>query len=190
MRFDKNKDPAACAAKNASRYAVQGVAIVEQGDRTFLAATDGRCLTMVRAYAEDGDDASSATGRIYPVAAFAAARKAAKRKADASLTLNGAAFVQADGVRTEFARIDGTFPDALGIVPKTPAVGVLRIDAELLARIQKAMGAGAVEIRVHAMEANGCEVDCSVPITVVPLYFAGNGSDDGSRGYLMPVRGD
>ena len=187
MRFDKLKDPAACAAKDTSRYAVQGVAIVENGDRTFLAATDGRCLTLVRAHTEDGDDAS---GAIYPVAAFAAARKAAKRKTEASLALNGAAYVQADGVRTELARIDGTFPDALGIVPKAATVGVLRIDAELLARIQKALGASAVEIRVHAMEANGCEVDCSVPITVVPIQLGSTGEDDGSRGYLMPVRGD
>jgi len=56
MKFDKSKDPAACAAKDATRYAVHGVAIVEKGDATYLAATDGRMLSLVRAYAEDGDD--------------------------------------------------------------------------------------------------------------------------------------
>ena len=81
MKFDKAKDPAACAAKSPTRYAVQGVAVVEKGDATFLAATDGRSLSMVRAYPQDGDDMPSAlgNGRIYPPAAFAAARKACKR---------------------------------------------------------------------------------------------------------------
>lgn len=193
MRFDKLKDPTLLAARVASRYAAQGVAIVEQGERTFLAATDGRCLTLVRAYPEDGDDTSSAVGngRVYPVAAFAAARKAAKRKADASLTLNGAAFVNgADGSHAEFPKLDGAFPDVWAVVPKGEPVGVLRIDAELLARVQKALGASAVEIRVHAMEANGREVDPSLPLTIVPVYIDGAGEEDGSRGFLMPVKGD
>ncbi|HEX5051048.1 MAG TPA: hypothetical protein VFZ65_04690 [Planctomycetota bacterium] len=186
MKFDKRRDPAACAAKDASRYAVTGVAVVTQGDHTFLAATDGKCLTLVRAHSEEGDD----VGGIYPVAAFAAARKAAKRKDDATLALNGAASIEADGVRTEFAKVDGTFPDVWSIVPKAPTVGVLRIDAELLARIQKAMGASAVEIRVHAMAANGCEVDPSLPLTIAPAATKGTVDDDGSRGFLMPIRGD
>ena len=103
MRFDKNKDPGACAAKDTTRYAIHGVAIVEKGDATFLVSTDGRSLSMIRAYPEDGDDMPSilGQGRIYPPAAFAAARKACKRKPDASLTLNGAACVQADGASTE-----------------------------------------------------------------------------------------
>jgi DNA polymerase III sliding clamp (beta) subunit (PCNA family) len=189
MRFDKQKDPAAVATKEGGRYAVNGVAIIKEGDGTFLAATDGRCLTLVRAFEEDGDDSASSGGRIYPAAAFVAARKAAKRKPEAQLTLNGAAFVVADGVRTEFARVDGVFPDVRDIVPKAVAVGILRLDAELLARIQRALGSTAVEIRVHAMAADGREVEPSVPLTIVPVHIGG-GEEDGSRGYLMPVRGD
>ncbi len=189
MRFDKRKDPAAVAAKEGGRYAVNGVAVLKRGDGTFLAATDGRCITLVRAFEEDGDDGASFGGRIYPAAAFGAARKAAKRKPEAQLTLNGAAFVVADGVRTEFARVEGAFPDVHGIVPKGAVVGILRLDAELLARIQRALGATAVEIRVHAMAADGREVEPSVPLTIAPVHLGG-GEEDGSRGYLMPVRGD
>lgn len=191
MKFDKAKDPAACAAKEATRYAVQGVAIVEKGDATFLAATDGRCLSLVRCYPEDGDDmpAILGQGRIYPPAAFAAARKGAKRKADARLTLNGAAWVQTDGASTEYARVDGTFPDALAVVPKGKAVQTLCLNAEYLARMQKALGANGVAIEIHELTPTG-EVDPAFPVTVRPLYMDGPGTEDGSFGILMPIRGD
>ena len=189
MRFDKRKDPAAVASKEGGRYAVNGVAIVRQGECTFLAATDGRCLTLVRAFEQEGDSGASGSG-IYPTTAIVAARKASRRKADAQLTLNGAAFVVADGVRSEFAKVDGAFPDVHGIVPTAAPVGILRLDAELLAKIQRALGANAVEIRVHAMAENGRDVEPSLPLTIAPVYIDGNGEEDGSRGYLMPVQGD
>ncbi|MBL8751417.1 MAG: hypothetical protein JNK78_19835 [Planctomycetes bacterium] len=191
MKFDRHKDPAACAAKESTRYAVQGIAVVEKGDATFLAATDGRSLSMVRAYPEDGDDMPSilGQGRVYPPAAFAAARRACKRKADAALTLNGSACVQADGSTTEFARVDGAFPDVLGIVPKGKAVQTLRVNAELLARLQKAMGANGVAIEIHELDGTG-QVDPTFPLTIRPLYMEGPGTDDGSFGILMPIRGD
>lgn len=192
MKFDKSKDPAACAAKDATRYAIQGVAIIQKGDgATFLAATDGRMLSMVRAYPEDGDDMPSilGNGRIYPPAAFVAARKAAKRKADAELTLNGSAFVQGDGATTEYARVDGTFPDAIEVIPKGEGVQTLRINADCLARLQRALGANGVEIHVHALTPAG-QLDPSMPLTVRPIYTDGPGTDDGSFGILMPIRGD
>lgn len=191
MKFDRHKDPAACAAKEATRYAVHGVAIVQKGDATFLAATDGRSLSMVRAYPEDGDDmpAILGQGRIYSPAAFAAARKACKRKPDATVTLNGSAYVQADGSTTEFARVDGTFPDVFEAIPKAKPVQTLRLNAEFVARLQKAMGANAVAIEVHALDKSG-DIDATMPLTIRPLFMDGPGTEDGSFGILMPIRGD
>lgn len=191
MKFDRHKDPAACAAKEATQYAVQGIAIVQKGDATFLAATDGRSLSMVRAYPEDGDDlpAILGQGRIYSPAAFTAARKACKRKPDATLTLNGSAYVQADGSTTEFARVDGTFPDVLAALPTAKPVQTLHLNAEFLARLQKAMGANGVAIEIHAFDAAG-QVDPCMPLTIRPLYMDGPGTDDGSFGLVMPIRGD
>jgi hypothetical protein len=191
MRFDRAKDPAACAAKESTRYAVQGVAIVENGDATYLAATDGRMLSLVRAYPEAGDDVASAlgNGRVYPTAAFVAAKKAAKRRTDAAVTLNGSAYVQGDGASTEYARVDGAFPDVLGVVPRAPAVQVLRLNAEMLARLQKALGGNAVDIHVHELDAAG-KVDTSFPLTIRPVYLDGPGTEDGSFGVLMPIGGD
>lgn len=191
MKFDRHKDPAACAAKEATRCAVHGVAIVQKGDATFLAATDGRSLSMVRAFPEDGDDmpAILGQGRIYSPAAFAAARKACKRRPDATVTLNGSAYVQADGSTTEFARVDGTFPDVFEAIPKAKPVQTLRLNAEFLARLQKAMGANAVAIEVHALDKDG-DIDATMPLTIRPLYMDGPGTEDGSFGILMPIRGD
>lgn len=190
MKFDRHKDPAACAAKDPTRYAVQGVAIVQKGDATFLAATDGHSLSLVRGYPEDDDDmpAILGQGRIYPPAAFVAARRAGKRKPDATVLLNGSAYVHADGAVTEFARVDGTFPDVLSVLPTTKPVQTLHLNAELLARLQKAMGANGVAIEVHALDTAG-QVDESVPLTIRPLYLDGPGTDDGSFGVLMPIRG-
>ena len=181
MKFDRQKDPAAVAAKESTRYAIQGVAVVERQGGIYLAATDGRALTLVRARPDDGDDMGQMHQRIYPAVAFAAARKAARRQPDASLTLNGAAFVDgADGSHSEFPRVDGTFPDVADILPKGVPATTVCLDAEYLARIQRALGANGVEVRVHG---NG------VPLTIVPLYLNGEGTDDGSIGVLMPIGG-
>jgi hypothetical protein len=174
MRFDKSKDPAALAAKDPSCYATQGVAVVDHGGGTFLAATDGHALTLVRCTMEDGDDARG----VYPSTAFAAARKAARRKPDATVTLNGAAYVDGDGAHTEFAKVGTTFPDTRRIVPTGEPKHVLRLDAAYLARIQKALDADGVEIRDYGD---------GQPLAIVPIYLAG-GIDDGSLGVLMPIK--
>jgi hypothetical protein len=179
MKFDKHKDPAALAAKDPSRYAIQGAAIVERDGGTFVAATDGRALTLIRATLDDTDTPSG----VYPVAAFAAARKAAKRKPEATVGLNGSARVEADGAATEFAKVDGTFPDLQGVVPTGEPERVLRLNAEYLARIQKALGANAVEIRMHDDNRD------RMPLVIVPIYSEGPGTDDGSFGVLMPIGG-
>ena len=169
------------AAKDPSRYAIRGVAVVERHGDTYLAATDGKALTLVRAYPDDADDMPSMAQRIYPVPAFAAARKAGKRLPDAALTLNGAAYVDgADGSHVEFPKVDGTFPDVGSVMPKGSGELLVRLDAEYLARMQKALGASGVEIRSHGE---------GMPLTIVPIYCAGDGKADGSVGLLMPIGG-
>ena len=178
MRFDKHKDPGALAAKDPSRYAIQGVAVVHRDGGAFLAATDGRALTLIRATLDDNDKPDG----VYPVAAFAAARKASKRKPDATVGLNGSAAVEADGSRTEYAKVDGTFPDLQGVVPTGEPERVLRLNADYLARIQRALGADGVEIRMHDDNRD------RMPLVIVPIYTQG-GTADGSFGVLMPIGG-
>lgn len=178
MKFDRHKDPAAMAAKSATRYAIQGVAVVQRDGGAFLAATDGRALSLVRAQLDDGDTPDG----VYPVAAFAAARKAARKRPEAAVALNGCARVEGDGAATEFAKVDGTFPDVngYGVIPAGKPQRVLRLDAEYLARLQKALGADGVAIELHDDDRD------RMPMVIRPIYTDG-GTDDGSFGVLMPI---
>lgn len=180
MKFDRHKDPAAMAAKSASRYAIQGVAVVQRDGGAFLTATDGRALSLIRAQIDDDDTPDG----VYPVAAFAAARKAAKKRPDAALRLNGSARVEADGAATEFAKVDGSFPDVngYGVVPTGKPDRTLRLDAECLARLQKALGADGVAIEMRDDDRD------RMPLVIRPIYTDG-GTDDGSFGVLMPIGG-
>jgi hypothetical protein len=175
VKFDKHKAPGALAAKAPSRYAIHnGVTIVEHDGGTFIAATDGRALTLIRATLDDTDTPNG----VYPVAAFAAARKAANHMPKATVGLNGSARVEADGAATEFAKVDGRFPDVLSVVPTGEPKQVLRLHGDRLARIQKALGANAVEIHIHGRD---------MPWVIVPIYTEGPGTDDGSFGVLSPI---
>lgn len=60
--------------------------------------------------------------------------------------------------------------------------GACGIDAEYFARIEKALGADGVEIRMHDDDRD------RMPLVIVPIYTAG-GTDDGSFGVLMPIGG-
>jgi len=184
MRFDNYKDPAAAASRDESPYARNGVALVQRGAAEFLASTDGRMLLLVRAYR---DEADTPVG-IYPVEAFNAARKGAGRHAtEAGLTLNGSAKVLGQkGVVMEFPMVDGKFPDVAAVVPKGAVEQRLGIDAELLAKIQKGLGASAVRIEIHGLD-NG-DINSSLPLTIRPIYGDGaSGVEDGSFGLLMPM---
>ena len=179
MKFDRHKDPCAVAAKDASRYAIQGVAVVQRDGGAYLCATDGHALSLVRAQLDDGDTPDG----VYPVAAFAAARKAARKRPDATVQLNGSARVEADGATTEFAKVPGTFPQLDGVVPTGTPMRVLRLNAELLAKLQKALGADGVAIEIRDDERD------RLPLVIRPIYTDG-GTDDGSYGVLMPIGGD
>lgn len=172
MKFDKRLDPTLCCASGDSRYAVHGVGVIRPaGGRFYLAATDGHALTMIAA---EGDD-SDTTG-IYPTEAFKEARRLCSRKGtDALLALNGKATTIA-GV--SYPAIDQRFPDVLGIIPQGHPEYVVTLNAALLARIQKAIGCGAVELRFHGK---------GTPIVVRPSQIKGaERACPDSYGAMMP----
>lgn len=75
------------------------------------------------------------------------------------------------------------------MIPKGKAKQTLCLNAEYLARLQKALGANGVAIEIHQFEPSGA-IDASFPLTIRPIYLDGPGTDDGSFGILMPIRGD
>lgn len=195
MRFDKHKDPTLCVASEASRYARQDVGVIRDGEQTFLAATDGRALTLIAGTLEDGDEVDAKDAPTFPAEAFRLARKSAPRVAStARVSVNGKArVVREGGGTTEFPRIETRFPDAMGVVPKCEAEHVLCLDAQLLARIQKSLGASGVELRLRDLKG------ASMPIEVRPIYIGDLSTGkrrkrnvptpiaDGSFGLLMPI---
>lgn len=180
MRFDKRKDPALCASKESTRY--NGVAVVAYAGKHFVAATDGRCLSMVEATLEETD---SAERGVSQRAAFAAARKAAPEDAckEATVALGAKSDVVAadyGATKTEYQQMDVRFPDVTGVVPKGKVKFTVSLNAALLAQIQKALDADAVTLEFEASD---------MPMRVTPCY----GKDaraikDASFGVLMPWR--
>lgn len=207
MRFDRFKNPGACAAPEEARYAVHGVAVVKMPDGDYLAATDGRVLSLVKAELEGDDDPMAGpadrarSAHAYPPEAFDAARKAAKsaRAQQARVTLNGTArVVDANGATVEHKASDTRFPDVLGVVPKGKPRAVLCVNAAYLAQLQEALGATAVRLEFHGEGTDKNPLDDAMPFVVRPIYLPQKDArgkvksgptavDDGSFGVLMPI---
>lgn len=190
MKFDRHKNPALCAAKEKTRYAVDGVALLQHQDRYYLAATDGRKCSLIRAEREEHDEIEAGKVPVYHVGAFTAARKAAGRgKPDACVHLNGRAVVtSADGSsRAEFAQIDSRFPDVFGCVPTGEPAFRISFNAEFLAELAKALGTENVTLSFFEDDTGRKD---RLPIRVEPLPIESGVIVDGSFGILMPVAGD
>lgn len=179
MRFDKRKDPALCAAKEETRYAINGVAVVKYKNKHFVAATDGRCLSMVEATLEETDSAERGVSQRD---ALAAARKAAPKTCKEATVALGAKsdVVAADygATKTEYQQMDVRFPDVAGVVPKGKVKFTVSLNAALLAQIQKALDADAVTLEFEAPD---------LPMRVTPCYHGdARAVRDASFGVLMP----
>jgi hypothetical protein len=189
MKFDRHKHPALCASKIETRYSIDGVALLQHGDRYYLAATDGRKCSLIRAEREEHDEIEPAKVPVYHSGAFTAARKAAGRgKPDACVHLNGRAVVtSADGSsRMEFAQLDARFPDVFGCVPAGDPSFCVSLNAEYLAELAKALGTDNVTLSFFQVDGR----QDRLPIRVEPLPLGSASTVDGSFGILMPVAGD
>jgi len=174
MRFDRSKDPAACAEE--TKYTPAGVRVIKHDGKHYLAATDGRRMSFV-ACTPDPEDSGD---NVWPVAVIAAARKAAPTKpfTEAKFAVNGNATVtNKDGSRSEWSPLErGRFPDPNDVIPKGKPAYTVTLNAAYLAEIQAALGVDAVTIEFHGNE----------PMAIRPRPL-GRGSDDGSFAVLMPI---
>lgn len=183
MRFDPKKNPAGIVADACDRYSVTGVAAVALGGEHYLASTDGRALLLVAA--EPSPDDAIDGARVYPAEAIAASRRKAF----------GAVVLAADGATVpgvaSYPALPERFPSIDGIVPTGEPERVFCLDAERLAKLQRALGAAGVRIEWHG---DTC------PMVVQPVAFEpkrrgkARRSDpatiDGSFGVLMPISGE
>lgn len=197
MKFDRKKDPTVCVAREASRY-VTGVGVVKHDAKHYLAATDGRCLSMVACELDDGDAPSwqkngSGVAVTYPLEAFQAARKV---KGPVAMSLNGKLTLRTmEGTASEYQAIDCRFPDVMSVVPKTSKANPsICLSVDLLRNIADALCADTVKITFGHNGEGG--IDDTVPMLVEPVYGIGENRNrkasklpdvDGSFGVLMPI---
>ena len=175
MRLDARLQPEIAAGKVDTRYQVGGVWFLKRGGRWFTCATNGRMLLLCPVDSEDGDQLNA--GKVYPPAAFKAARKAAGKLSEAVIVCNGVARVVTKEGTTEFQPLeDGRVPDVEGVIPTGPAIGKAVFNAEQLVALQRGMGADAIEIEYHGDD---------TPAIVRPAF----GGVDGCIGVVMPWSG-
>lgn len=183
MRFDPKKNPAGVVADACDRYTVTGVAAVALGGEHYLASTDGRGMVLIVAEPSPEDAIDGA--RVYPAEAIAASRRKAF----------GAVVVTADGATVPGVASYPALPERFlhldGIVPTGEPERVFALDAERLAKIQRALGAAGVRIEWHG---DACPMVVRPAPVAAPRRGKGRKSDpatiDGSYGVLMPIAGD
>lgn len=193
MKFDKYKKPFLCASKEETRYAITDIGVVSRGaNRAWLAATDGRMMTLVAAEFEDGDSIPLTTGYASTVvhnreavkAAVDAALKAKTPKpAEARLkaTVDNAEVTTREGATMAWKTIKDTrFPDIESVLPgpNQKVLATIMLDAEKLATIAKSLGVYAVKLEIR---------DPNLPVMVRPIYLESSAVEDGSFGMLMPI---
>jgi len=175
MLFPRKTKPEACASREATRYVIQGCAVVEISGQNYLGATDGYCASLIPVELEAGDHPDG----VYPAAAFAAARKAATKHAPrAQVAVNGAAVVRSSAGEQTFARIETRFPDIASVMPEGAPQCRIILDAKRLATIAAALGTDDVELSIY---------DGYGPIGVRP-FRDGSTDYDGGRAAIMPSR--
>ena len=188
MRFDRHKDPTACADAVSTRYGKASLAILTRGETKFLAATNGKCLSLIEVTPDERDELGPDRAQLLPRDAIEAARRMARaaRMTDATLNVNGD--VKPPGGQSFPLVTDERFPHALEVVPKSPAAMCIRLDAAELARCIKALGAGYVELHVHDVDHSGRVPEPCGPLTVRAATC--KGTADSSFCVIMPVSAD
>lgn len=139
MNFDKRYDLSKVAAKGNRRYALDGVAIRRDGDRPYLAATDGKILAAIPCETDADVDA------ILPIDAIKRARALLPKSDPARIdtyTDGGNPLAKTlDGITTP--TISGDFPDVVKVIPCGLPTRYLDVtlDAESLYRLAVALAA-------------------------------------------------
>lgn len=121
------------ATKNV-RYYLNGICVEALPNETRVHATDERVACSLR------QDATNAETVAFIIPADVIKTLLPQlRKADVATITTGEPrhTLEVGGLKTEFAAIDGKYPDVRQVYPKTPSGEPSQIDPELLARFAK-----------------------------------------------------
>lgn len=140
----------ALAAKEKTRYALNGVHVQIQDNKVRLAATNGRFLGII-SYDAGTNAETDYEGAIVPLDVLKDAGKQLKRYAlngvhtEQTLVIDGGKVIahgqnkNGDSTRTESLAIEGHFPDVEGVFPKDEPTAVVYLNASMLKTVAETL---------------------------------------------------
>jgi len=194
MKFDTNQKPELGAAKKDVRYYLNGCAVFEtvpHHNGPAIVSTDDHMLTVIPCELEP-EDIHHARGTTDPAIitheTIAEARKATRGAIDKGSVVIGlrgnegtkgrAVVEHRSGRVVADDLIDGRFPDAARVIPADMPAVSFAVNAELLARAQKALGSEYINVHVRPEKPEA------------PLLITPYDSPLGGYAVVMPVRID
>ncbi len=155
---------AGVVAKDATRFSVNALHVIDGGDTYRVEATDGRRLAVVRGPAPEAQHPAldtafgGAAEALVPADSWREAFRAkGKKEQPVGLVADDTSFKLAVGQTViEGQRPEGRFPSCDAVLPKKPALLALKVDPTLLAGLLAAAAAlepvGGVELLFYGRE--------------------------------------
>jgi DNA polymerase-3 subunit beta len=174
-----------CTSTDETRYYLKGVAVQLDGDKLFIAATDGhRLIAMQPEFTIERDDTSELPNRaefgsvIIP-ADIVKNLKLNKAVNDCTLTIDGGkGEIEHCGQSVRFGFVDGSFPNWRAVVPQTITGELAQFNASYIGELPKILKAFDMRDTKIEIEHNG-ESPAFVALNLPMPYVC----------LLMPYRG-
>jgi len=169
-----------CVSSDETRYYLKGVAVQLDGDKLFIAATDGHRLLAMQPECEITRDDTDATDRadfgsvIIPVD-IVKNLKLSRYIDTCILTIDGnKGEIEHCGQSVLFKFIDGSFPNWRNVIPKTITGELAQFDAKYVGELPKIKAAFGDKNTKIAIEHNGGDpafVALALPIPYICLLM-------------------
>lgn len=150
-----------CTSTDETRYYLKGVAVQFDGDKLFIAATDGhRLIAMQPEFTIERDDTDPANradfGSVIIPAGIVKNLKLARGLDDCTLTIDGnKGEIEHAGQSVRFNFIDGSFPNWRAVVPPSISGETAQFDARYIGELPKICAAFGDKNHKIEIEHNG-----------------------------------
>lgn len=174
-----------CTSADETRYYLKGVAVQLDGDKLFIAATDGhRLLAMQPEFTIERDDTDAATradfGSVIIPADIVKNLKPARGDDSCTLTIDGnKGEIEHAGQSVRFGFIDGSFPNWRQVIPASISGELAQFDARYIGELPKIHAAFGLKASKIQIEHNGdspafVALDLPMPYVCLLMPFRGS----------------
>jgi DNA polymerase-3 subunit beta len=150
-----------CTSTDETRYYLKGVAVQLDGDKLFIAATDGhRLIAMQPEFTIERDDTAATDrasfGSVIIPADIVKNLKLNKSVDECTLTIDsGKGEIEHCGQSVKFGFVDGSFPEWRRVIPPTISGETAQFDARYVGELPKIKAAFGEKATKIAIEHNG-----------------------------------